>query len=257
MPKPFLLALVLFIATISSGQAQAPTQAKEYTAHTVGYAHIDMAWMWRWEESTYDIMYNTFSNQLELMDAHSDFTYAQDQAVVYETMEQSYPEIFKGITYRVKTHNWIPVSSTWTQMDENMPDGESLVRQFLYGQKYTQEKFGHYVRVAWQPDVFGHPASMPQIARKAGVEWYLFGRPHNPNRAPIFWWRAPDGTQVLGYNPPGWYTQAVDHENFTVNVMREADRVGVNDMMVLFGQGDHGGGPRSVQILNGAENATG
>ncbi len=250
MSKPFLLAFVLSIATISSGQAQAPTQPKEYTAHAVGYAHIDMAWLWRWEESTHDIMYNTFRNQLELMDAHSDFTYAQDQAVVYEMMEQFYPDIFKGIASRVKTHNWIPVSSTWTQMDENMPDGESLVRQFLYGQKYTREKFGHYVRVAWQPDVFGHPASMPQIARKAGVEWYLFGRPHNPNRPPIFWWRALDGTQVLGYNPPGWYTQAVDHENFTVNVMREADRVGVKDMMVLFGQGDHGGGPNPTDLAN-------
>ncbi len=250
MYKQYLVAFLLIAGIAAGARAQAPEPVKDYTAHAIGYAHMDMAWLWRWEESTYDIMYNTFRNQLDLMERHPDFTYAQDQAIVYEMMEKSFPDIFKGITYRVKTHQWIPVSSSWTQMDENMPDGESLVRQFLYGQKFTQEKFGHYVRVAWQPDVFGHPASMPQIARKAGVEWYLFGRPNNPKRPPIFWWRAPDGTQVLGYNPPGWYTQPVDHETFTVNMMREANRVGAKDMMVLFGQGDHGGGPNPNDLAN-------
>ena len=67
---------------MSAAQAQAPAQPKDYTAHVVGYAHIDMAWLWRWEESIHDIMFNTFSNQLKLMDQHPDFTFAQDKAVV-------------------------------------------------------------------------------------------------------------------------------------------------------------------------------
>jgi alpha-mannosidase len=250
MKKLLLASMVIILGTVSATRAQAPAKEKDYAAHVVGYAHIDMAWLWRWEESIYDIMYNTFSNQLKLMDEHPDFTFAQDQAVVYSMMEHFYPDIFKGIQHRVETRNWIPVSSSWTQMDENMPDGESLARQFLYGQKYTKEKFGHYVRVAWQPDVFGHPYSMPQIAKKAGIEWYLFGRPHNPNRPPIFWWKGLDGSEVLGYNPPGWYTQPVDHEHFTVLMMQDAQKVGVKDMLVLFGQGDHGGGPNPTDIAN-------
>jgi len=80
----------------------------------------------------------------------------------------------------VKTHNWIPVTSDWMQMDENMPDGESLVRQFLYGQKTSKERFGHYIRVGWQPDTCGHPWTIPQIARKAGMEFYVFNRPYDP-----------------------------------------------------------------------------
>ena len=112
-------------------------------------------------------MYNTFSNQLELMDQFPDYTYAQDQAVVFDMMERYFPDIFKGIVQKARTGNFIPVSSGWVQMDENVVDGESLVRQFLYGQKYSKDKFGHYVRVAWQPDVFGHPYSMPQIAQQS------------------------------------------------------------------------------------------
>ncbi|MGA2632279.1 MAG: hypothetical protein ABSG54_18955, partial [Terriglobia bacterium] len=185
MLKQLQITLII-LATVSAVHAQAPAPEKEnpkdYTTHVVGYAHIDMAWLWRWEESVHDIMFHTFSNQLNLMSQYPEFTFAQDQAIVYEMMEHYYPDIYKSMVQRAKTKNWIPVSSTWTQMDANMPDGESLVRQFLFGQKETKERFGHYVRVAWQPDVFGHSYSMPQIARKAGVEFYIFNRPHDSHR---------------------------------------------------------------------------
>jgi alpha-mannosidase len=246
MRKGFLIGLIS-IGLISAAYAQAPSQPKDYTAHVVGYAHMDMAWLWRWEESIHDIMYNTFRNQLELMDRFPNFTYAQDQAVVFEMMERYYPDIFKGIVQKAKTGNLIPVSSSWVQMDENLPDGESLVRQFLYGQKYTKEKFGHYARVAWQPDVFGHPYSMPQIARKAGIELFLFGRPQTPKRDPIIWWQGLDGSRVLGYSPPGWYTQPMDH-HITELAIKTGQKEGVRNILMLYGQGDHGGGPNPNDV---------
>jgi alpha-mannosidase len=243
------LGLVLILASVvSAGHAQSSAQPKDYTAHVVGYAHMDMAWLWRWEESIYDIMYNTFSNQLKLMDQFPDYTYSQDQAVVFEMMERYFPDVFKAIVQKARTGNFIPVSSSWVQMDENVSDGESLVRQFLYGQKYSKEKFGHYIRAAWQPDVFGHPYSMPQIARKAGIELYLFNRPHDPSRPPIIWWRGLDGSRVLGYTTPGEYTQPMDHEHTTVLGMKNADRAGVKNIMVLYGMGDHGGGPNPEDV---------
>jgi len=232
--------------------AQAPTPTapnpKDYTAHVVGYAHMDMAWLWRWEESIHDIMYNTFSNQIRLMNQFPDYTFSQDQAVVLDAMEHFYPDIFKGLQEKARTGNFIPVTSGWVQMDENVSDGESLVRQFLYGQKYSREKFGHYIRMAWQPDVFGHPITMPQIAHKAGIELYLFNRPHDKSRPPIIWWQGLDGSRVLGYTTPGEYTQTMDHQHTTVLGMRNADRAGVKNILVLYGVGDHGGGPNPSDI---------
>lgn len=239
-------ALVLIIATSLCVARAGPPPAenpKDYTTHVVGYAHIDMAWLWRWEESVHDIMYHTFLNQLHLMDADPDYTFAQDQAIVYDMVERFYPDIYKAIAEKVKTKNWIPVSSTWTQMDENMPDGESLVRQFLYGQKATKQRFGRYGRVAWQPDVFGHPWSMPQIARKSGIEFFLFNRPHDPNRPPIIWWQGLDGSRILGYSTPDEYVGTIDHHRTTEMSMANARRMGVKNMMLLYGTGDHGGGP--------------
>ena len=248
------LIVIIFAASclVSITRAQAPAQSasqpKDYTAHVVGYAHMDMAWLWRWEESIHDIMYNTFSNQLRLMDQFPDYTFSQDQAVVLDSMEHFYPDIFKALVEKARTGNFIPVTSGWVQMDENVIDGESLVRQFLYGQKYSREKFGHYVRFAWQPDVFGHPISMPQIAHKAGIELYVFNRPHDPTRPPIIWWQGLDGSRVLGYTTPGEYTQPMDHQRTTVLGMQNADRAGVKNIMVLYGTGDHGGGPNANDI---------
>ncbi len=244
------LIAIVFIASclVSITRAQTASQPKDYTAHVVGYAHMDMAWLWRWEESIHDIMYNTFTNQLRLMDQFPDYTFAQDQAVVLDSMEHFYPDIFKGLQQKARTGNFIPATSGWVQMDENVSDGESLVRQFLYGQKYSKEKFGHYVRFAWQPDVFGHPISMPQIAHKAGIELYVFNRPHDPTRPPIIWWQGLDGSRVLEYTTPGEYTQPMDHEHTTVLGMRNADRAGVKNIMVLYGMGDHGGGPNPEDI---------
>ena len=221
---------------------------KDYTAHVVGYAHMDMAWLWRWEESIHDIMYNTFTNQLRLMDLNPDYTFAQDQAVVLDSMEHFYPDVFKGLQEKARTGNFVPATSGWVQMDENVIDGESLVRQFLYGQKFSKEKFGHYIRFAWQPDVFGHPVTMPQIARKAGIELYVFNRPHDPSRPPIIWWQGLDGSRILGYTTPGEYTQTMDHEHTTVLGMQNADRAGVKNIMVLYGMGDHGGGPNPEDV---------
>jgi alpha-mannosidase len=93
--RKFLGLVSILASFVSAASAQAPAPAKDYTAHVVGYAHMDMAWLWRWEESIYDIMYNTFHNQLELMDQFPDYTYAQDRAVVLEMMERYFPDIFK------------------------------------------------------------------------------------------------------------------------------------------------------------------
>jgi alpha-mannosidase len=233
-----------------SAQTAAPTQAnpKDYTAYVVGYAHMDMAWLWRWEESVHDVMYNTFNNQIRLMDANPDFTFSQDQAVVLDSMEHFYPDIFKKLQQKARTGNFIPATSTWVQMDENVSDGESLVRQFLYGQKYSKQKFGHYVRFAWQPDVFGHPETMPQIAKEAGIEFYLFDRPHDPARPRIIWWQGLDGSRVVGYSTPSEYAGTLNHERVTVPVMKSADQSGVKNMLVLYGAGDHGGGPNPDDV---------
>ena len=93
--RKLLLTIVILASSVLISWAQTPAQPapnpKDYTAYVVGYAHMDMAWLWRWEESIHDIMYNTFSNQLKKMDENPDYTFAQDQAVVLDPWSTSTP----------------------------------------------------------------------------------------------------------------------------------------------------------------------
>ena len=102
--------MALSLASLARAQAPVPMSSnpKDYTAHVVGYAHMDMAWLWRWEESIHDVMYNTFTNQIRLMDQNPDYTFSQDQAVVLDSMEHFYPDIFKGLQQKARTGNFIP-----------------------------------------------------------------------------------------------------------------------------------------------------
>ena len=165
--RKILLAVLIVAGFVTLTKAQTTVRPKDYTAHVVGYAHMDMAWLWRWEESIHDIMYNTFTQPARVDGPISGLHLCARPGRGSRLMEHFYPDIFKGLQEKARTGNFIPATSGWVQMDENVSDGESLVRQFLYGQKYSKEKFGHYVRFAWQPDVFGHPDSMPQIAQQS------------------------------------------------------------------------------------------
>eukprot|EP00163_Fabomonas_tropica_P010717 TRINITY_DN2096_c0_g2_i3.p1 TRINITY_DN2096_c0_g2~~TRINITY_DN2096_c0_g2_i3.p1 ORF type:complete len:143 (+),score=34.18 TRINITY_DN2096_c0_g2_i3:78-506(+) len=54
-------------------------------------------------------------------------------------------------------------------MDCNIPSGESLSRQFLYGQHFFKAEFGSICDEFWLPDTFGYAAQLPQICRLAGM----------------------------------------------------------------------------------------
>jgi alpha-mannosidase len=128
-----------------------------------------------------------------------------------------------------------------------MADGEALARQLLYGKRYFQEKFGVDVAVGWNPDSFGHNFQLPQILGKSGIKYYIFERCAPQEAGPIFWWEGADGSRVLAYVPPGWYL--VNLKDGVRDLLLEASMTTpLRDFMLLYGEGDHGGGPRSTDI---------
>lgn len=256
-----LIAVVLSIAPalIAAGQAApehkpvaaapAPIPPRSLAAHLVGHAHIDLSWLWRWEETVADIAAFTFRGTLAQMDKLPSLTFAQSQAAIYEAIEKDDPGLFQRIARKVKEGTWVPVGGMWVEPDLNMPDGESLARQFLYGKRYFLDKFGVDVKVGWNPDSFGHNWQLPQILRKAGIDSYVFGRcAPGPDPTHLFWWEGMDGSRVLGYVPPGWYN--VGLQDGTRKILEAARKnTDVRDFMLLYGAGDHGGGPRDTDIL--------
>lgn len=220
--------------------------ADEYTAHLVGHAHIDLVWLWLWEETIHDVTTNTFEGTMKYMDQMPGLTFAQSMAALYEEIEKEYPELFKEITRRVKNETWQPVGGMWAESDMNMPKGEAIVRQLLLGKTYFKEKFGIDINVGWLPDTFGHSGNIPQIMKRAGIDYYILER-CAPEDKTIFWWKGIDGSKLLAYVPPGWYLIKVD-EKIEELTTKHADLSGVKDIMFLYGAGDHGGGPRESDV---------
>ncbi|MEX2088592.1 MAG: hypothetical protein WEB62_02435, partial [Bacteroidota bacterium] len=123
--------------------------------HLVAQSHIDVVWLWRLRE-TRKKCGRTFSTALRLMEEYPEFTFTQSQAQLYEYTKQQYPELYKEIRQRVTEGRWFPTGSMWVEPDCNIPNGESLVRQILYGKRFFKQEFGIDSNILWLPDTFGY-----------------------------------------------------------------------------------------------------
>lgn len=138
----------------------------------VGHAHIDSAWPWPVRE-THRKVARTVSNVLALMDEDPDFTYAMSSAQQYAWLEQEHPDLFARMLQRIKEGRFIPVGGMWVESDNMLPTGESLIRQITFVMRYFREHLGVEPKGLWLPDSFGYCGAWPQIARRAGFEWFL------------------------------------------------------------------------------------
>ena len=224
--------------------------AKSYALLCVGHAHIDMNWQWSWPE-TVALTNDTFRTMLVLMDEFPEFIFSQSQASVYDAIETYNPAMFEQIQQRVADGRWEVTASQWVEGDKNLACGESITRHLLYTREYFAEKFGlsaEDVPVDFEPDTFGHAATIPTILAQGGVRYYYHCRgsigPH------LYWWVGPDGSRLLTFNDVQWYMhRAEDRSAFAVDasiaepLMDYVAQTGVRSMPVVYGVGDHGGGP--------------
>jgi len=226
--------------------------AKEYTIHCCGHAHIDMNWMWAWQE-TVSVSQDTFATVDRLMDEFPDFRFSQSQASTYMAMEQYCPEVFEMIGRRIKEGRWEPTASMWVEGDKNMASGEILCRHLLYTRRYIKERFGlpyGAIKIDWECDTFGHCHTLPAILNRGGVTRYYFHRT-GPERW-LYWWQAPDGSKVLAFRDKLTYNGEIRPEiaPWLVDYVKET---GVKDFLYVYGVGDHGGGPTKLDLMRAAE----
>lgn len=220
---------------------------EKYTGHLVGHAHIDLQWLWEWQEGI-ACTRDTFAQAVKFMDEFPDFTFSQSSSCLYETIEEHYPELFKKIQEKVKAGRWELVGGRVCEGDLNIISPESHARHFLYGQHYFRERFGKIATVGWEPDTFGHCVQMPQILKLGGCDFYYFCR--GGKNTPLFWWEALDGTRVLTFDEPAtgsWYNSGITDQQLQ-ELLDFEKTSGSRDSLWVYGIGNHGGGPTREQI---------
>ncbi len=225
----------------------------------VGHAHIDLAWLWRARHAR-EKGVRTFTTALHLMRQYPEYRFMHSAPAAYKNLEADDPALFARVKEKIASGEWEITGGMWVESDTNLPNGESLVRQFLLGRRYIREQFGQETTVLWLPDVFGYSAALPQIAAKSGIRTFMTTKISwsQINRFPYdtFRWRGLDGTELLTHfvtTPDGanwFYTYNGQAEPRDLKGLWDQYRQkDVNDELLhLFGWGDGGGGPTQEMI---------
>jgi alpha-mannosidase len=223
---------------------------KQRQIYMLGNSHIDVAWLWAIAE-TKNAMQRTFTSALNLQKLYPELIFNQSTAISYQWMEQEYPELFARIQAAVVAGTWELIGGMWVEPDGNVPSGESLIRQILYGQEYFRSKFNKEVKIAWLPDTFGFHWQMPQILLKSGFEAFATQKLmwNDSNKFPhqIFWWEGVDGSQIFTYfsNEIGQGLEPIAIAKYLAN---QEEKHNISETAWLYGVGDHGGGPTADML---------
>src|ERR1039458_4304401 len=151
-------------------------QERKHVIHMVGTTHFDPVWLWTWDEAMASIR-STFRSALARIEEEPRLIYSYSCPSVFEWVRQSDPDLFGEIQRRVREGRWNLVEGWWLEPDCNCAAGESYARHGLYGQRYLQRTFGRGTHGGFNTDSFGHNLMLPQILKKSGIDFYVFGRP--------------------------------------------------------------------------------
>ncbi len=228
----------------------------------VGHSHIDMAWLWRLRHTRQKAA-RTFSTVLHLMRQYPEYRFTHSSPQLYAYLEEDEPGLFAQIREQIEAGRWSINGGMWIEADTNIPSGESLIRQFIYGKRYIRDRFGLDSRLLWLPDVFGYSWALPQIARGCGIDYFLTSKISwsQFNRFPYdtFRWRGSDGTELLTHFVT---TPETDSHIYTYNgQLTPAEVKGMwqqyrqkeanEELLLLYGNGDGGGGPTAEMLEAG------
>jgi len=214
------------------------------TLYLINNAHLDPVWLWEWEEGAAEAL-STFRTAARFCKEFEEFVFNHNEALLYKWIENYEPELFSQIQQLVKKGKWNIMGGWYIQPDCNIPSGESFVRQILLGKQYFKEKFGVEPKTAINFDPFGHTRGLVQILKKAGYTSYLFCRPDIKELtlpSDDFIWVGYDGSEILAHRARFHYNSERGKAGERVKKwMAENPEKKIG--MLLWGIGDHGGGP--------------
>ena len=221
-------------------------------ATAVGHAHLDLAWLWPIRES-YRKAKRTLANMIYLLEIYPDFQFVIPQPQQLQWVKEQDPKLYDKIKKYEKEGRIEIVGGGWVENDTNVPCDESLVRQELYGQKFWQEEFGHYVRLRWLPDTFGYSGCLPQILKLSGQDNFMTIKISWSNRTVFpyntFRWAGIDGSEVTVHMPPEGNYNSVGGPQALLNAKKGLKKTDPQDkMMIVYGIGNGGGGPSETIV---------
>ena len=175
--------------------------------HVVPHSHWDREWYFTTSRSKVYLM-KDLGDVLDTLESDPEFKYfmVDAQGSLLDDYIKWRPQDKERITKLVKMGKLV-IGPWYTQTDQLVISGESIVRNMYYGMKRC-ESFGKYMNVGYVPDSFGQSGNMPQIYREFGIEDTLFWRGVSDDMVEHtdFNWKGDDGSVVFTTQIPfGYY----------------------------------------------------
>jgi alpha-mannosidase len=208
-----------------------PNLANDRTLYVVGYAHLDTEWRWEYPQTIAEYLPKTMRNNFALFEKYPHYIFNFTGANRYRMMKEYNPADFGRLKQYVAAGRWYPAGSSMEEGDVNSPNGESIIRQILYGNNWFRKEFGIASEEYMLPDCFGFPASLPSLLAHAGIKGFStqklssawqpaphVGGPNSPEQTPVGIpfnvgiWEGPDGRTVIAALNPLSYGSQVTYD---------------------------------------------
>ena len=175
--------------------------------HVVPHSHWDREWYFTTSRSKIYLI-KDFKDVLDTLESNDEFKYfmIDAQASLLDDYLKWMPQDEERIKSLV-TKGKLVIGPWYTQTDQLVISGESIVRNLYYGIERCKE-FGNYMKVGYVPDSFGQSAQMPQIYSEFGIKDSLFWRGVSDDMVDSteFNWKGSDGTVAFAVQIPfGYY----------------------------------------------------
>ncbi|MDR3633186.1 MAG: glycoside hydrolase family 38 C-terminal domain-containing protein [Isosphaeraceae bacterium] len=202
-PRPrWTAACVLLFAT--SVFADEPG-AKKPTFYVVPHTHWEGA-VFKTREEYLEMGLPNILKALKLLREQPTYKFTLDQVAYFRPFLERYPEEEADFRRFIADGRLQIVGALDVMPDDNMPGGETFVRQIQYGKGYCRDKLGVDVTTGWLVDTFGHHAQMPQLMALGGFKtfWFVRGVPKQEHPSEFFW-EGIDGTKIPAFYLPHSY----------------------------------------------------
>lgn len=198
-------------------------------------AHLDLFWM--------GSMKDCMKRGAEIIDAAvQDLAKNPEKYFVVETVRfleyylDQYPQN-KQLVISLLQSGQLEVGACYTDRLENHHDGESLVRNVVYGKRLLNKMTGCDTHIAAHPDLPGLTEQTPQIYNLAGIRYYCFARGFEFGTR--FKWKALNGKSIIAYNFPVHYAY-YDHHRVLNNLGKIRKALQSDNVLLSFSAGDLG-----------------
>ncbi|HOO56409.1 MAG TPA: glycoside hydrolase family 38 C-terminal domain-containing protein [bacterium] len=189
---------LMIISAILAFSINENARSEPVEIYLVPHFHWDFAYKAD-EKSNLIVGINLIDQYVDLAERDEGFKFIIDQVPMVEQYLKKRKKKAGFLRELIEEGRLEITGAMYLQPDVNIPNGESLIRHILYGQRWIEKNFGCRAKYLWNIDSFGTNYQIPQIAAGAGLEAHVWAyRRTSMNRPEHFAinWKSPDGSGI-------------------------------------------------------------